>query len=265
MKISKVAVIGAGNVGLHLAHRLQKERFRIVQVFSRTESHAVELAKLVGAKPITSLEELAPEADLYIIAVPDNAIEQVAAEIRVPGKLVVHTSGSISSEVLKNCSENYGVFYPLQSFSRELGIRWKNIPVIVYSNQLEVVRQLEWLGMKISKDVLMLNDEERQYLHLAAVFINNFTNHMGVIAKDILEEKKIDFDLLKPLMRETVRKVFTGEPINMQTGPAHRGDDKVIEKHLQMIEGLLHYKEVYRMVSGSIMKRGRQENGDRQE
>ena len=252
----RITLIGAGNVGYHLGKRLYKKDFCIHQVYSRNVENARKLAQKIRAKPTNDLATINSESAIYIIAVKDDAIGLVAAQLAkndgLTDKLIVHTSGAVPSAILAPYFKNYGVFYPLQTFSKSRKIRFSNIPICIDATREDALETLQELGKKISKKVCCINDEERAILHVAAVFVNNFTNHLFHIGQDIVEKEGIAFDLLKPLIWETLSKIESGTPKTMQTGPARRGDIKTQEKHLKYLKRFPEYAQLYDLLTKSI-------------
>jgi predicted short-subunit dehydrogenase-like oxidoreductase (DUF2520 family) len=238
--MQKATLIGAGKLAHHLGLRLTQQGVAVNQVYSRTKKKAQQLAKLLKAKATNHLEEIESGADLYIIAVSDSAIEIVAAELAKtidPSKaFVVHTSGATLSLVLKPYFKHYGVFYPLQSFSMEKEPDFTNIPICIDAHHKADKNKLEVLAHRISNKVFTINDEQRAVLHVAAVFVNNFTNVLYQSAAELVESKNIPFDLLRPLLLETALKVQAHQPKDMQTGPAIRKDSNTIKKHLSFLK-----------------------------
>ncbi len=251
-----IILIGAGNVGYHLGKRLYEKGLHMDQVFSRTVEKANILAKIVGAQAITDLADVHSDADLYILAVHDSAIADVAAKLPAKGKLVVHTSGATPSSVLAPHFERFGIFYPLQTFSVSRMVDFEQIPICVYACQESDLQLLENLAKQISPKVYRIDDAQRATLHVAAVFVNNFTNHLFQVGYDILEKENLPFDLLRPLIRETAEKVQEHLPARMQTGPAIRGDESTIRRHLAYLEKYPEYRSLYELLTGSIQKSG---------
>ncbi len=252
----KVTLIGAGNVGYHLGQRLFNKKIKIQQVYSRKHSNAADLAKIVKASPTNDLSTIDASADIYIIAVKDDAIVEVAAKLaknkRLTKKIIVHTSGSVSSKVLAEYFSNYGVFYPLQTFTKGQHVYFKNIPICVDAKKEKSQKRLLKLGKEISKDVRLITDKERAVLHVAAVVVNNFTNHLFHIGATICKEEGLDFDILKPLIQETAEKLSRKPPYDMQTGPARRGDQQTIKKHTEYLKKFPKYQSLYTLLSESI-------------
>ena len=251
-----IVLIGAGNVGFHLGKKLFEEGIIIQQVYSRKKTKAKRLAKLVHAEAVNELNQISKKGDLYILAIPDSVIGTVAknlAKIIPSSKLVVHTSGATPSTVLKPFFKNYGIFYPLQTFSIAKEVDFQNIPICVDSNLKKHRIFLEKLGNKISKNVHLINDKERAILHVAAVFVNNFSNNLFTIGAEITKKENLPFEILKPLIQETVKKIANHSPSDMQTGPAKRGDKNTIDQHLKYLNS--HFPEyaiIYKMMTQNI-------------
>lgn len=252
----KVTLIGAGNVGYHLGQRLFNRKIKIQQVYSRKQSNATDLAKVIKAKPTNDLSKIDASADIYIIAVKDDAIVKVAAQLSknkgLTKKIMVHTSGSVSSKVLAEYFSNYGVFYPLQTFTKGQHVYFKNIPICVDAKKEKTQKRLLKLGKIISKDVRLITDKERAVLHVAAVVVNNFTNHLFHIGASICAKEGLDFDILKPLILETAEKLLKKAPYDMQTGPARRGDQQTIKRHTEYLKKFPEYQSLYTLLSKSI-------------
>lgn len=250
----KIVLIGAGNVGYHLGKRLHEKGLYIQQVFSRSKEKAQKLASEVNAQAITNLSNITSDADLYILAVHDSAIAKVAAQLSRLNKLIVHTSGATPSTVLQPHFQRFGIFYPLQTFSISKEVDFEQIPICVHANQEADLQTLENLARQISPKVYRIDDEQRAILHMAAVFVNNFTNYLFQIGYDILEKENLPFDLLRPLIRETAAKVQEHVPAEMQTGPAIRGDQATIDKHLQYLDRFPEYKHLYELLTENIKR-----------
>lgn len=261
--IENVVVIGAGNLATQLALALVEKGIKVTQVFSKKSESAQELAEKVSAEFTTDLSALKNDADLYIIAVKDSAIPEVLENLNLDEtKLIVHTAGSVSMSVLEDFSDNYGVFYPLQTFSKSRKINFSNIPICIEANHPANLMKLENLGKKLSVSVNQINSEERKTLHLAAVFTNNFVNHLYAIGADILHNQKLDFDLLKPLIAETAEKVQELQPLDAQTGPAKRYDKTIVDAQLNMLESHPEYRKIYSFVTESIFLLQQKHNHD---
>lgn len=248
----KIAFIGAGNVATHLATALRKQGFCILQVYSRTKKSADILAKKVGAQPVNDLRCLSDEADIYLISLPDNILLTVLNRINKSHKLFVHTSGFHDMHLLKAVSERIGVFYPLQTFSKNRELNFSTVPICIEAGKKEDAKLLIEIAETISSDVRLINSDKRRIIHLAAVFACNFSNYMYSVADSILAQRKVSFDILHPLIMETAQKVLYEKPMNTQTGPAKRGDITVIKQHLSMLSDK-DVKKIYKMISDQIM------------
>jgi predicted short-subunit dehydrogenase-like oxidoreductase (DUF2520 family) len=253
MTISSVSFVGSGNLATHLAKAFFRNGIQVNSVYSPNHSHATVLAGMVNAKPVKNIAEIAP-SDLIIISVTDSAIQEVGALLQIKS-LVVHTSGSTSMEVL-NSHDNFGVFYPFQTFSREVDLDFSQIPVFVESNNLTNLIALKELAAKISDSVAELASPQRLKLHLSAVFASNFSNHMYSIARDILKEADLSFDILKHLIQETTSKALqSDDPAKGQTGPAVRNNINILEQHKEILADKPLWQKIYTFVSNSIMER----------
>lgn len=246
--------IGAGNLATQLAKTFFSKGHNIVQVFSRTETSASTLAQLVNADFTTNLAEIVNSADVYFIAIKDSAFGEVLPKIDFGNKLIVHCSGSVSMNELKSFSSNFGVFYPLQTFSKQRNVDFKKIPVFIEANNHENEELLLNIAAEISERVSVLDSEGRRTLHVSAVFACNFVNHLYHIAGNILRSKAIDFEVLRPLILETAMKVQTFEPENVQTGPAVRFDENIINLHLSELSGTPDYQQLYEIISKRIFE-----------
>lgn len=257
----KITVIGSGNVGFHLTQRLYECGHHICQVFSRTPTKASDLAKLVNASGISSLKNLSVDADVYILAIKDDSAKTITEEISFLGKynkLVAHTSGSVSSNIFENIFNNYGIFYPLQTFSTTKKVDFEQLPFCIYGNTPSTESILFQLAQSICPNVYRINDEQRAILHVTAVIVNNFSNYLYSIAHDICSDQNVPFDILKPLIYETVRKIDLSNPKDVQTGPAVRGDLETIAKHIEFLKKYPDHQVLYELISSGIIKQIKQ-------
>jgi predicted short-subunit dehydrogenase-like oxidoreductase (DUF2520 family) len=253
--IQNIVLIGAGNLATQLAQVLIEKGLSVNQVYSRTKESAKVLAEKVNASFTDDLTKLIPDADLYVIAVNDSAIQEVLENLKLDEtRLIVHTAGSIPMNILVGFTSNYGVFYPLQTFSKNRQVDFSDIPICIEANHPANLVKLDELGKKLSSTVDQINSDERKTLHLAAVFTNNFVNHFYAIGAEILQEKKLNFDLLKPLIRETAEKIQTLQPIDAQTGPAKRNDRVITGSHLKMLQDKPEYQKIYSFVAENIFQ-----------
>ena len=249
----KVVVIGAGNVAQHLILAFQKAKeVQLIQVLARNKN---ELTHLLDSDCITSNFSELMRADLYIIAVNDNAIHDVSSQIPFENKLVVHTSGSTDINILHSKNRK-GVFYPLQTFSKAKQVDFNTIPIALESENPTDYIILEKVAKAISNDVHQINSVQRKALHVAAVFVCNFTNHLYQIGETICEENQLSFDLLKPLIIETADKIQTLSPNEAQTGPAKRNDTTTINSHLNFLKDE-NQINIYKTLTKSIIDNGK--------
>lgn len=248
---NKIAIIGSGNVATHLAKVFFENKMNVTEIYSRNESNGNFLAKEVNAKYISKLKNVGNNADVIIMAVSDDAIPEIAKKLNIGEKVLAHTSGIANTESLSVATKNFACFYPLQTFTKGNSVDFKNIPLLITTNNSATLSTLKTIAFKISKNVKEITDLERQKLHLSAVIVNNFTNHLFTLSSAYLAKNDIDFDLLKPLIQETVNKISTSKPNKNQTGPAKRNDKKTIEKHLSFIENN-DLKEIYKILTNSI-------------
>ena len=250
-----IVFIGAGNLATNLAKALYRKGFRIVQVYSRTEESARELAQKVEAEYTTDLAEVNPYAKLYIVSLKDSAFAELLQGI-VEGKreeaLMVHTAGSIPMNIWEGHAERYGVFYPMQTFSKQREVDFREVPFFIEAKRPEDAELLKAVAGTLSDKVYEADSEQRRSLHLAAVFTCNFTNHMYALAAELLEKYHLPFDVMLPLIDETARKVHELAPRDAQTGPAVRYDENVMNKHLSMLAGSQALQEIYKLMSKSI-------------
>ncbi len=251
---TSVVFIGAGNLATNLAKALYWKGFRIVQIYSRTEESAQSLAQIVEAEYTTDLAAVTEDAQLYIVSLKDTALVELLPKL-VAGKknaLWVHTAGSIPMTVWEGYAERFGVFYPMQTFSKQREVDFRGIPIFVESNSEEDTQFLKDIASALSEKVYEATSDQRKSLHLAAVFTCNFTNHMYALATELLKKYQLPFEVMLPLIDETARKVHELEPRAAQTGPAIRYDENVIDGHLQMLANEPEMQELYRLISQSI-------------
>jgi predicted short-subunit dehydrogenase-like oxidoreductase (DUF2520 family) len=261
----KISFIGAGNVSWHLSQALENAGHGVEEVFSRNNKNSEELTKhLYNAKVQSDLNFSKSKAQVFFLCVTDDSMIEVVKQLVLPeGSMLIHTSGSKSlgelDELLRINSDvtiQSGVFYPLQTFTKNYKIDFTEIPICIESEDVEVEKVLIDLGHDISDITYVVNSEERRVLHIAAVFACNFTNHLWGIAQEIVQDNNLEFELLKPLINETFRKAMASEDIfKAQTGPARRGDNKIITQHLLFLKQQPDYQQVYRVLSEGILKK----------
>jgi predicted short-subunit dehydrogenase-like oxidoreductase (DUF2520 family) len=249
----KIVIIGSGNVASVLGRLIKKAGHDIVQVVSRTAESAETLAAELGSIPCTDKSEVSGEADIYLVAVSDSALSDIDNNCNFGDKLVVHTAGSVSIDVLKNTSLNYGVLYPLQSLRKENPDLQLDIPLLIDGNTPEAIAGIEKFASTISATVVPTTDTERLKLHVAAVFVSNFTNHLYTLAADYCNKEGLNFQMLFPLIIETALRLRDHLPADMQTGPAARKDIITLDKHLRELAVHPKLKNIYLKMSDSIM------------
>jgi predicted short-subunit dehydrogenase-like oxidoreductase (DUF2520 family) len=248
--MKNIILLGSGNVATHLGIALKNSNYTIVQVYSKSIENAKILAKKLDAQFTNNLSKL-KSSDLIIVCINDDAILSVLSQIK--NTAIVHTSGSIGLDVFKQKFTNYGVFYPLQTFNKEIDINISEIPFCIEGNSLEFEKQLIKIAKALSNNVVKMNSQQRKQLHIAAVFACNFSNHMYSIADDLLAKKNIDFKILLPLIRKTNTNLENYRPKEVQTGPAKRKDIAIIQEHIATIKEN-EIKELYHRISDNIIK-----------
>lgn len=255
--IRSVTIIGAGNVAVHLGRAIRKLEQMNVKLYTRKQDFSSYDDDI---RPLLSNDEavFSQKSDLFIIAVNDDSIADVAAKIRDYGQMVVHTSGSTAMEVLKSF-RNHGVFYPLQTFSANRQLDFSEVPVFLEVSGGETEKELGSFAARLSTKVSFLNSIERMKLHVSAVFVSNFVNHMFVQAKEITDRQGVDFRLLLPLINETIDKLQVLSPQVAQTGPAIRNDRLTMAKHLHALGSDEMKHEIYHLISKSIYQKSREE------
>ena len=248
----KVSIIGSGNVAQHLIRVFSgNQGIELLQAFSRKKENLSQL--LPSDKIIDNLNDLA-QADLYIISVSDDAIANVSSQLPFSDRLVVHTSGSVAMNALDNKNRK-GVFYPLQTFSKNREVDFSIIPINIEAQDEQDYALLEKGAHLISEKVFHVNSEQRKALHVSAVFVCNFVNHLYQIGNEICDEHQLPFEVLQPLIQETAQKIMTLSPKEAQTGPARRNDVKTIESHLAFLTQE-NQKNIYRILTQSIQANG---------
>jgi predicted short-subunit dehydrogenase-like oxidoreductase (DUF2520 family) len=249
--MNKITFIGAGNVATNLSLELKKKGYEIVEVWSKTEASAAILANKLKCNTISNLDKIS-KTDLIIISVKDKYIKEVIDNIADKNTAIVHTSGSVDLSVFAE-NKNPAVFYPLQSFNKNIDVKFNNLPICIESNNSELEDKLVKIANSITQSVHLVNSEQREKLHIAAVFACNFTNHMLSISNKIMNDNSMDFDILKPLIEHTFKKAIKNTPKEMQSGPAIRGEYNIIEKHLNILEENHNLQILYSKITNHII------------
>lgn len=250
----RITIIGSGNVATHIAAAFKNAGHSIVEVYSPDLQHASLLAYHVRAGAIDALEDINPETDLFLIAIKDDAIEPVAAKLAKYDKLMVHTSGATDLQAIMVYSLKAGVFYPLQTFSKTKEVNFNTVPLCIEGANEQITKQLEELAYTVSEHVYHIHSGQRRTLHLAAVFACNFPNYLYYLAQQLLAEKQLPFDLLRPLISETADKVQGHLPATVQTGPAVRNDGKTMAAHMDLLHENPEMQQLYKLLSQGIIK-----------
>ncbi|HEX4877744.1 MAG TPA: F420-dependent NADP oxidoreductase [Chitinophagaceae bacterium] len=247
-----IVIIGSGNVAAVLGRKFKAAGHQIIQVYSRNASAASALAYEWDTESTNYTSLINKDADVYILAVSDDAIPKIAKELLLPGKVVAHTAASVPKEALKEISAHYGVFYPLQSLRKEM-TSLPDVPVFYDGSDEKTRKTLESLARSIVVEkVTEAGDDARQKLHVAAVLVSNFTNHLYALAEDYCKKEGLDFRQLLPLVEETALRLRNVSPKEVQTGPAVRQDDQTIQKHLDILKDHPQLQQLYRQMTESI-------------
>jgi predicted short-subunit dehydrogenase-like oxidoreductase (DUF2520 family) len=247
-----IVIIGTGNVAAVLGRKFREGGHHIIQIYGRNASGASGLAYEWDTESTNYKSLISPHADLYLVAVPDDAIGDVIRDLHFPGKVVAHTAASVPMEVLKPVSQHVGVIYPLQSLRKEMSYL-PEIPVFFEGNDDRSRKILGELAGSISGQAVgTANGDERLKLHVAAVVVSNFTNHLYALAEEYCRKESVDFRQLIPLIEETAKRVREVSPANTQTGPAVRHDADTIKKHLELLNAHPRLKELYAAITRSI-------------
>lgn len=248
----RLVFIGSGNMASYFAPGLQAAGHDVVQIYSRKLLHAQFLAEKTGSLATDKLNELIPDADAYILAIKDDALEEVAAQLHFPGKVAIHCAGALPLDVLQPVSEHRAVIWSLYSVKANNLPKSDQVPLIVEGATPEAVKIAEQLAYSLSANVLLTDFTQRKVLHLNAVFANNFTNHLLTIAQRMCEEHELPFSILHPIIRQTIDQVGHINPSDSQTGPAIREDKSTLAEHLKLLEGHPEWQQIYKDISDSI-------------
>ena len=258
----KITLIGAGNLATNLGKALFNAGHEIIQVYSRTNASAEALASILHSQPIVDLSSLNPKTDIYIIAVKDSALRQILPAVCVanPKAVYAHTAGSIPISCFEGLARHYGVFYPMQTFSKSREVDFSVIPCFLEASDEKAADTLRKIAESVSREVTFLSSEQRRYMHLAAVFACNFTNYCYALAEKVLNMCDVPFKSLLPLIDETAAKVHELSPRQAQTGPAVRYDTNVIQAQAELLAADPTLKQLYEQISKSIHQMTIQEN-----
>lgn len=254
-----ITIIGSGNVATHLAKALHAAGHQILQIWSREYDHAEALANQVFAEPIDRLNLLYPTADVYILAVTDDALFDLALDLRLRDALVLHTAGSVSLRVLQPISRKNGVIWSPQTFIRDIPMDYSQLPFCIEGSSPEVEEAIRDLLQPVSQHIFRVDTDQRQWLHLAAVMTNNFGNAINALAQDILQQHNIPFEILHPLITMTAEKIKQGGLWQQQTGPARRRDQKTIDNQRRLIADNEQLLKIYDLLTETIQDKTRKQ------
>jgi predicted short-subunit dehydrogenase-like oxidoreductase (DUF2520 family) len=247
-----IVMIGAGNVSTHISRHFLSAGHQISCIYSRSEESAQRLSGELGVPGTSNMEEVPLEADFFILCVPDHTVAEVAEQLRGRKGIWLHTAGALSIDVFQVIAKEFGVLYPLQSLSKDRNIQKGHIPFLVEASSPQVLERISALGHSISERVEEVDSYTRLKVHLAAVFANNFSNHMVHVAEQILKEANMDAGLLDLLLEETFHKLREMEPGSAQTGPAVRGDHETMNKHIELLKDHPEWEKLYTFISRDI-------------
>jgi len=254
----KISIIGNGNLAQNLAVYFSEDNlFQIQEIYSRNYKEVQFFSQRVNARALKNISKLNIDIDILIIAITDRSIKDILKLIPKGNYLVLHTSGAVSIDIFKTFNfRNYGVIYPLYSFSKNRKINFKSIPLMIEASNNEALEKLKILSKNISEIVLELNSEERKQYHLSSVIVNNFSNHIWSMTQDLLKKQSLDFEYLKPILKQTCSNALEFDNLeDLQTGPAKRQDFNVIDTHLEILKENLSLKEIYKKMTESIIKK----------
>jgi predicted short-subunit dehydrogenase-like oxidoreductase (DUF2520 family) len=251
----EIVIIGSGNVAAVLGRKFKTAGHHILQIIGRNASAASELAYEWNTVSSNYLSAVNRNAEIYLIAVSDEAIVEVIRDLKLPGKVVAHTAASVPMDVLKNVTKHYGVFYPLQSLRKDM-VSLPEIPIFWEGSDETAKKKLEALARSIAKEkVVEAGDDERMKLHLAAVVVSNFANHLYALTEEYCRSEGLDFKQLIPLIEETSLRIKDISPRQVQTGPAIRHDQETVQKHLALLNNHPQLKKIYVLMTESIQQK----------
>ncbi|MEO8583693.1 MAG: DUF2520 domain-containing protein [Flavitalea sp.] len=249
----RIVIIGSGNVATVLGRKMILAHHEVIQVVSRSEDHAAQLAKELKSTHTTDINRIDTNAQLYLLSISDSALYHAHDWLKVKKQIVVHTAGSVPMDILKLTSENYGVLYPLQSLRKEIK-KIPEIPFLIDGNTDDTKSQIASFAKSLSPNTHFANDAQRGKLHIGSVITNNFSNHLYALAQDFCANEKVDFNLLLPLINELGKRLTLGPAMNFQTGPAVRNDQVTINHHLALLKNYPQLLKLYSVFSESIIE-----------
>ena len=247
-------MIGSGNMATFLALRLKEAGHTILQIISPHILHAQTLADQVHADATTDISQIRSDAEVVILAVPDDTLRQLAQSLKLPNQIVIHTAGSVPASILSGVSEKYACIWSIYSIQKEKIPVHRNIPMVVSSQEAKTLELAQTLAKDISDVVYMLDDAQKSWAHLGAVIANNFSNHLMVVCEHLMQDHHIPFELFRPIIQDTVEKLSHRSPKTLQSGPAIRGDEQTINAQMQMLSDYPMFARLYEILSRSIQE-----------
>jgi predicted short-subunit dehydrogenase-like oxidoreductase (DUF2520 family) len=251
---SGIVILGTGNVAANFVDAIKDTDVKVIQVYGRNIEKARELSAKINAEAINYVSNINPDLQIYFFMLSDTGIVETVKQIKINNGILVHTAGSLSMDIFKGKAENYGVFYPFQTFSKDFPVDLGEVPVCIEASNEFTLESLKDFAEKLGCKAYRLNEEKRQYLHLSGVFACNFMNHCIFLGEKILEEQGIDKEIIRPLLEQSFKKAMAIGAENSQTGPAKRMDKLIIEKHLELLKNNEQMFDVYKVLTDSIYK-----------
>ena len=248
----RIVIIGSGNTATVLGRLIKNAGHEVLQIFSRQHQHALQLASELNCEAVSQWQNITQQAEIYVVALSDSALQEIETHWYCNNGMVVHTAGSVSINVLQKVSEHFGVLYPLQSLRKEK-MDIGTIPLLTAANTPGNLARLDQFAQSLSAITSHATDEQRMYLHLSAVVVNNFGNHLFTLAEAYCQHTGVPFPLLQPLILETATRISQVSPGQVQTGPAARKDRETIARHLQLLETFPALQEIYKVMTNSIL------------
>ncbi|MDR2010150.1 MAG: DUF2520 domain-containing protein [Bacteroidales bacterium] len=251
--ISKIIILGTGNVATNFVCALKGTDVKVAQIYDRHIEKAGKLAKEINAEAISSIKDIDTDIDACFFMLSDTGIIETVGQMKKNNKILVHTAGSLSMNIFKSKTDNFGVFYPFQTFTKEMPIDFSNVPACLEASNRATFNFLKEIAEKLKCKVYEINEEKRQYLHLSGVFACNFMNHCIFLGNKVLEDHGIDREIIKPLLEQSFKKILAIGAEKSQTGPAKRNDKVIIDKHLELLKDDKRMSDIYKILTESIM------------
>ena len=249
---TKIVILGAGNLATHFTNALLKTKIQILQIYSRSIESAKSLAIPNKLSYTNNITEINPNADIYIFMLSDDGICETIKEFPIKSKILIHSAGSISMDIFKDKTTNYGVFYPYQTFSKNDELKFSDVPICIEASNKTTMESLRTLSNILGCTYFETNESDRKHIHLAAVFACNFMNHCIYLGEKILQDADIDTKLLTPLLEQSFKKIISKGAKTSQTGPALRMDKSVLKKHKEMLSHNKQQLNIYEILSTNI-------------